>query len=105
MERLRLLSGTWVGEGAGDFPSIEAFRYRETLRFELDESYPLLHYEQRTWRDIDGEEGPSHWETGFLRFLGEGRVEMVDGSSIMQNQKFLRRHSEGVTSFAGQPRP
>jgi len=71
---LRLLAGEWVGKGAGDYPTIEAFHYDEWLAFTLDESYPLLHYEQRTWL-MPGRE-PAHWESGFFRPVESDEVEI-----------------------------
>lgn len=74
MRRLRLLHGSWSGKGAGGYPTIEPFEYQETLRFELDLSYPLIHYEQRTMLVPSGE--PSHWESGFIRPLDDGTIEI-----------------------------
>jgi len=71
--RLQLLAGTWSGSGTGDYPTIDAFSYSETLRFEPDASYPLFHYEQRAFLLPGGE--PSHWESGFIRPLPSGEVE------------------------------
>ena len=72
MDRLRVLHGTWRGRGAGDYPTIDAFKYEETLRFEFDSRYPMIHYEQRTFLMPSGE--ASHWESGFIRVV-EGSVE------------------------------
>jgi hypothetical protein len=67
------LAGSWSGSGVGDYPTIERFEYEETLRFELDARYPLIHYEQRT-RLASGE--ASHWESGFLRWQEDGSIEL-----------------------------
>ena len=80
-EFLSALSGTWIGAGHGEYPAIDSFDYREVLRLELHETDPILNYEQRTWRDDGGVEVPSHWEAGFLRLLGQGRIELVDSQS------------------------
>ena len=72
-EALARLAGRWRGAGVGDFPTIERFDYTERIAFELDTSYPLIHYEQRTWLANDE---PSHWESGFLRWLEDGAVEL-----------------------------
>ena len=74
IRRLGTLHGMWQGEGAGDYPTIEAFRYRETLVFELDSDYPMLHYEQRTVLLPDEE--ASHWESGFIRATEDGLIEI-----------------------------
>jgi hypothetical protein len=72
-QKLSLLHGTWEGSGQGKYPTIDAFEYSETTRFEFDARYPVVHYEQRTVLS-DGE--PSHWESGFVRWLEDGTVEM-----------------------------
>ena len=74
MQRLLPLHGCWKGRGAGDYATIEAFEYEETLRFEADSSYPLFHYEQKT-RLLPSRD-PSHWESGFIRPLEDGSVEI-----------------------------
>jgi len=74
MRQLRRLHGTWTGRGSGNYPTIDPFEWTETLRFELDESYPLLHYEQRTYLAPSGD--ASHWESGFIRPLEHGSIEI-----------------------------
>ena len=76
--RLEPLIGRWAGRGEGRYPTIEPFRYRETLRFAPAPSYPLVHYEQRTVL-IPGDE-PSHWESGFIRPVEGGTIEVVTPS-------------------------
>lgn len=51
----------------------------DLLRFEVDESYPQLHYEQRTWLLADDQ--PSHWESGFMRVLEGGVLELSNAQS------------------------
>jgi len=73
---LAWLIGEWQGEGRGSYPTIGDFAYRETTTFDhprLDK--PFLAYAQRTWMLEDG--APSHTETGFLRGVPGGRVELV----------------------------
>ena len=94
------LSGTWVGKGIGEFPTITTFSYREELTFTSNSSKAYLHYEQRTWRrDESGNEVASHWETGFWRLLptqevellcaqSGGRVEIARGSLTMTPDGF-----------------
>lgn len=72
-ERLAGLAGSWRGSGAGGYPTLEPFEYDESLRIELDARYPIIHYEQRTTLE-SGE--ASHWESGFIRWLEDGSVEL-----------------------------
>jgi hypothetical protein len=76
---LRLLIGKWTGTGRGEFPTIEPFEYLETLTFAGDHR-PFVHYEETTQRRRAGqtEYVPSHWESGFLRLLPEGEVELIN---------------------------
>lgn len=76
---LQMLAGQWQGEGSGEYPTIASFEYKESLRFTIDEARPSLHYVQDT-RRLNKELGayvPSHWETGYLRWLAEDRVAMA----------------------------
>ncbi len=79
---LQLLLGEWSGAGKGEFPTIEPFEYLETLNFASD-GRPFLHYEQKTKRHRAGQADhiPSHWESGFIRLLPDGRVELVTAQS------------------------
>ncbi|WP_370248113.1 FABP family protein [Nocardioides sp.] len=72
------LLGTWAGNGRGDYPTIEPFQYGEEIVFQQD-GRPFLHYFSRTWLiDDDGAKvREAHQETGFLRCLPEGRLELV----------------------------
>ena len=73
-----LLKGPWAGEGRGGYPTVTSFDYRETLTFtQRDEN--TLAYEQRTQKRYDGttEWLPSHWESGFIRRLDNGDLEMT----------------------------
>src|SRR5574342_761836 len=84
---LRTLIGEWSGSGRGEFPTIEPFEYLETLTF-VGDHRPFLHYEQKTQRRNAGQTDfiPSHWETGFIRLLPDGQVELVNaqGSGRME---------------------
>ena len=64
LEALSFLVGTWIGEGKGEYPGIEPFRYGEELRFSHG-GKAFLAYAQRTW-SLDGD-GPLHSESGFWR--------------------------------------
>jgi hypothetical protein len=68
------LLGTWEGEGSGEYPTIEAFEYRESVTF-THVGKPFLAYAQRTWHPVSGL--PMHSETGYVRMPGPGAVEIV----------------------------
>lgn len=70
---LSFLIGTWEGEGRGHFPTIDDFRYSETLTFGAVPGKPFLRYEQKT----AGPNGPMHTELGFLRPGTDGHIEFV----------------------------
>ena len=71
---LQFLLGTWVGEGSGEYPTIEPFSYGEEMRF-THVGKPFLAYSQRTWSLADGQ--PLHAEVGYWRSSSMGRVELV----------------------------
>jgi hypothetical protein len=73
-EPIAFLLGTWRGEGKGEYPTIQPFRYREEVRF-WHVGKPFLAYTQRTW-DLDTGE-PRHSEMGYWRPKPAGRIEIV----------------------------
>lgn len=74
-EGLAWLVGEWEGEGRGEYPSIEDFTYRErTILTHSRSERAVLDYAQTTWL-TDGT--PSHEETGYLRALPDGTVDLV----------------------------
>ena len=68
------LTGTWRGEGKGEYPSIENFDYREELTF-WHTGRPWLGYLQRTWSLETG--APMHSESGYWRPQRDGSLEVV----------------------------
>ena len=99
-EILQQLVGTWEGTGKGDFPTIDPFTYREVLEVHGGQEDGLLHYQQRTWRQEDGQEVDSHRETGFiglsdnqaveiLNAQGSDRVEVLRGDVEVRGNAFL----------------
>ena len=73
------LLGTWRGEGEGQYPTIKPFRYREEIRF-THNGKAFLIYTQRTEAIDTGQ--PLHGEAGYLRLVGDGRVEFVIAQPI-----------------------
>jgi hypothetical protein len=74
LEALAPLLGTWVGRGAGKYPTIEPFEYLEEVVFS-HVGKPFLAYAQKTKAVADGR--PLHAEIGYLRVPKPGRVELV----------------------------
>lgn len=71
---LAFLLGTWRGEGLGEYPTIDPFRYGEELSFEhVGDAY--LAYSERSWLLEDG--SPLHLERGFFRPGADGAIELT----------------------------
>src|SRR5256884_3173727 len=79
LKPVAFLLGTWRGEGEGQYPTIKPFRYREEIRF-TQNGRPFLIYTQRTEAIDTGQ--PLHGEAGYLRLVGDGRVEFVIAQPI-----------------------
>jgi hypothetical protein len=73
------LLGTFEGDGEGDYPTIEPFRYRERVVFG-HVGKPFLTYQQRTWHpDTDA---PMHTEFGYLRIPGPAPADAPDPTRV-----------------------
>ena len=72
------LVGVWSGEGDGQYPTIESFRYREMTEIVERDDHPALLLDQRTWRLTEEGEAVSHWETGLLRISSDGSARFHD---------------------------
>ena len=71
---LGFLLGSWIGEGAGYYPTMKDFAYGEEIRVSHI-GKPFLAYTQRTWSLDDGR--ALHAESGFWRLAPPTRVELV----------------------------
>src|SRR5271163_1040402 len=74
LEALAPLLGSWAGQGAGKYPTIQPFEYLEEVVFS-HVGKPFLAYAQKTRGEADGK--PLHAETGYLRVPRPGHVELV----------------------------
>jgi len=79
LQPVAFLLGSWRGEGRGHYPTIQPFGYREEVRF-WHTGKAFLVYTQRTEAADDGRS--LHAETGYLRVIGDGRVEFVIAQPI-----------------------
>lgn len=83
VQPLETIIGEWNGLGRGHFPTISDFDYTETISFTAIPGKPFLRYEQKT---ASPGGAPMHTELGFLRPVGEGRVEFVLAQPTGQNE-------------------
>src|SRR5690554_4629682 len=75
---LAWLLGAWHGNGRSEYPGTESFAFEQDVAFTHD-TRDFLHYFSQTWiTDEAGERtGPGHLETGFLRAVGDSKVELL----------------------------
>ncbi|MDP9067570.1 MAG: FABP family protein [Actinomycetota bacterium] len=74
LQPLAFLLGTWRGQGRGFYPTVPEFTYEEEALF-THTGRAFLVYSQRTWQPETGR--PMHSENGFVRLVGDGKVEIV----------------------------
>ncbi len=76
--------GRWIGTGQGNHPNIEPFTYVETLSLVPVPGRAALAYRSTTTTPDTG--NLIHDETGFVRSLGDGSVELVvaQGSGVVE---------------------
>ena len=76
--RLAWLIGRWVGNGHGEYPTIDGFQFGQEVVFQQD-GRPFIHYFSRAWIvDAEGNHvREAAQETGFFRPQGDGTLEAV----------------------------
>jgi hypothetical protein len=74
LEPLRGLAGSWRGLGAGSYPTIDPFEYREEVTFG-HVGKPFLAYSQKT-RHAETDL-PLHAETGYVRLVDGDGLEVL----------------------------
>lgn len=74
LEPVGFLLGTWAGQGAGEYPTIEPFTYIEEVTFG-HVGKPFLAYSQKTRHKETGL--PLHAEVGYLRAVDEPAEDRV----------------------------
>jgi hypothetical protein len=73
LEPIAFLLGIWRGEGEGEYPGVDPFRYTEELSFEhVGDAFLLV-----TGSSWTPEGEPLHFERGTLRPVDGGRVDLT----------------------------
>jgi len=93
--------GTWRGGGDGVYPTIEPFGYTEEIEIRPVPGKPLLAYRSSTRATTDGR--ALHGESGFVRLVGDGVVELVvaQGSGLVELAEGLLDDHEVVLASTG----
>lgn len=89
---LATLVGAWSGEGEGQYPTIEPFRYRERVTFG-HVGKPFLAYGQRTAHPETGQ--PMHAETGYLRMATTERAGVFAVELVLAHPTGIVEVEEG----------
>lgn len=79
------LLGRWVGEGTGDYPTIDSFAYAETIEVTAVADKPLARWVSTSTDSRTG--APLHGDTGYVR-------------STPQTCELLLAHAFGITEIA-----
>lgn len=86
LHKFAWLLGRWEGGGDGDYPTIDAFKFRQEVIFQQD-GRPFIHYMAKA--EIVDDNGnkvrDAAQETGFLRCQEDGSVELL----LTHNTGFL----------------
>lgn len=96
MSLLTALAGAWEGPGAGHYPTIEPFGYRERLTFSRLPDKPILAYAQRTAHAETT--AALHTECGYVRIHGD-RVELLVAQPTGFSEVHHGVHTDGVVEF------
>lgn len=97
LAELAFLLGTWRGSGEGEWPPGDPFAYIEDIVFE-DVGDTWLVYTERSWSPEDG--SAIHFERGFLRPAGAGRVELMLAHPIGITEVAVGTVRDGVVDVA-----
>lgn len=93
---LAWLLGRWEGQGRGDYPTIDAFRFAYEVVFEHN-GKPFLSYRARSWLLDDDDElvRPLATETGFWRPMPGVAAEDIPEATPPFDLEVLLSHPTG----------